>query len=493
MGSLATDTNDDYNYDVFGNMIKDENKAINSIKYNHLNLPTEIQFTYNRKINYTYDATGIKLKKVVFDGTYTTTTNYLDGYQYENKPVDLGGFGESRLQFFPTSEGYVKPIYSPVLSIKNAKYQYVYNHTDHLGNVRVSYSKVNGEIKVLEENNYYPFGLKHANYNQTRNKLTRKISNDQKRITPTNVNGYKYKYNGKELQDEFNLNMYDLGARGHDPARVQFGGIDPRAEEYYSQSPYVFASNNPIFYVDVNGMSPEDYYFVNKDGSMNIIKTDDKIDYFYVENRQGNGYTFTAALEKNSAGLVKFPSSDGLWDSNYSRYGQIDSGGNSTNPSEVVGEGDHYLKPQTAASLFGLANELDEHNISPSFGDMSSSNGSDPWQSASFHHAGHGHNGKRTGLDVDFRYISKAGKSFKSTNAFNSNDFSQKNNQLVYDLAKKYGFTKNYQGLSGSLSGSRKISNHNNHGHLGYTGRVKTITWNNAILQSNSLPFSPTN
>ncbi len=83
-----------------------------------MNLPTEIQFTQNRSINYTYDAAGVKLKKEVNDGTYTTTTDYLNGYQYENKHVDLGGFGENRLLFSPTVEGYVKPVYSPILSVK---------------------------------------------------------------------------------------------------------------------------------------------------------------------------------------------------------------------------------------------------------------------------------------------------------------------------------------------------------------------------------------
>ncbi|HEX8577837.1 MAG TPA: RHS repeat-associated core domain-containing protein, partial [Flavobacterium sp.] len=50
--------------------------------------------------------------------------------------------------------------------------------------------------------NYYPFGLKHNGYNFV-------------------VNGYnlnKYKYNGKELQDELGLNLYDYGARNYDPA-----------------------------------------------------------------------------------------------------------------------------------------------------------------------------------------------------------------------------------------------------------------------------------
>src|SRR5690554_7857444 len=34
----------DYEYDTFGNMTTDKNKGITGIKYNHLNLPTEITF-----------------------------------------------------------------------------------------------------------------------------------------------------------------------------------------------------------------------------------------------------------------------------------------------------------------------------------------------------------------------------------------------------------------------------------------------------------------
>lgn len=39
----GTNTGDDYDYDVNGNLIFDANKRITSIEYNHLNLPTEIQ------------------------------------------------------------------------------------------------------------------------------------------------------------------------------------------------------------------------------------------------------------------------------------------------------------------------------------------------------------------------------------------------------------------------------------------------------------------
>lgn len=51
----------------------------------------------------------------------------------------------------------------------------------------------------------------------------------------------------------FGVNWYDYGARFYDPALPGFGQIDPRAEEYYSWSPYTYCGNNPIRRVDING------------------------------------------------------------------------------------------------------------------------------------------------------------------------------------------------------------------------------------------------
>lgn len=217
-------TGDDYAYDLNGNLTKDLNKGITNISYNHLNLPTEVLWSSTKKINYTYDATGVKLKKVVTNGSTVTTTDYLGGFQYQNNV----------LQFFPTTEGYV--------NVTNGNtFNYVYNYTDHLGNVRLSYQKAtDGTLQVLEENNYYPFGLKHTGYNQN----TASIKS---------VREYNYKYNGKELQDEFNINLYDYGARNYDPAIGRWFNIDPLAEKYASLTPYNYVNNNPNVFVDYDG------------------------------------------------------------------------------------------------------------------------------------------------------------------------------------------------------------------------------------------------
>ena len=128
-GTLASDPSDDYLYDNNGNMTKDENKNITSIVYNHLNLPIKIIFGTGSNIAYTYDATGVKLKKVVSTSTTISTTEYIDGFQYNN----------SILQFFSTAEGYVNHTYDSREG--TSYYNYVYNYTDHLGNIRMSYTK----------------------------------------------------------------------------------------------------------------------------------------------------------------------------------------------------------------------------------------------------------------------------------------------------------------------------------------------------------------
>ena len=243
----GTNLDDDYIYDANGNMVQDLNKtvkittttaALTKIVYNHLNLPTEIFYTTTKKINYIYNALGQKLQKIVTYGTATNleTTDYVSGYQYL-KSVPLLQTVPT-LQFFPTAEGYV--------NFDAGVYKYVYNYLDHLGNVRVSYTANTAGLAIMmEENHYYPYGLKHTNYNTTVMKFRGGT------VVASQENGYKYKFNGCELQKELDLNLYDMDMRDYDPATARWTGIDPVT--HFSESTYCFAANNPVFYNDPSG------------------------------------------------------------------------------------------------------------------------------------------------------------------------------------------------------------------------------------------------
>ena len=169
------------------------------------------------------------------------------------------------LNFFPHAEGYVSAITACVQCPQNAEYyfNYVFNYTDHLGNIRVSYAvdPQTQVIKILEENHYYPFGLKHTNYNAGSDifaleevALLPKIQSVPAGFT----RHYKYKYNGKELQDELGLNMYALDWRQYDPAIGRFATLDPETDEpeQLDKSPYAFAWNNPVLNNDPDGRNP---------------------------------------------------------------------------------------------------------------------------------------------------------------------------------------------------------------------------------------------
>ena len=246
-GSTANDARNDYKYDGNGNLIQDLNKGITKISYNFLNLPTEVLWGNGDKISYAYDASGVKLAKYVQKNLVSNAeaTYYMNGFQYSQ---EAGKGNQSVLQFFPTAEGYVNVT-------DGTTFNYVYNYTDHLGNVRLSYQKEsNGSLKVLEENNYYPFGLKHTGYNNT---------------NVANAN-YKYKYNGKELQDELNLNLYDYGARNYDPAIGRWFNIDPLAEKFINSTPYNYVLNNPVNMIDPDGMEAQDIWGRNRYNEMGM-------------------------------------------------------------------------------------------------------------------------------------------------------------------------------------------------------------------------------
>ncbi|MBV7270641.1 RHS repeat domain-containing protein [Winogradskyella luteola] len=112
----------------------------------------------------------------------------------------------------------------------------------------------------------YPFGLKHKGYND---------------VVSANVNSVasRFMFGGKEFNDELGLDWYDVSARNYDPALGRWMNLDPLAEQMRRHSPYNYAFDNPIYFMDPDGMAPVgcpdgncDDYAVNED---TVVNTND--------------------------------------------------------------------------------------------------------------------------------------------------------------------------------------------------------------------------
>jgi RHS repeat-associated protein len=198
------DANGNNNFARYGNI---------NYHYNFLNLLSEVSDAATRvaQVRYRYRADGGKLQ--VRDGSGTS------GYDY------LG-----RLTLAKTP-GTITPEATFAEGVIHAG-EVLFFEKDHLGSVR---AVVNRNDRVLERNDYWPFGMRHENSR-----------------LPVSAAG-RFKFNGKESQVSFSASRLDYGARMYQTDHPRWYSIDPLAEKYPWLSPYAFANNNPIRYVDWDG------------------------------------------------------------------------------------------------------------------------------------------------------------------------------------------------------------------------------------------------
>lgn len=227
-----------YSYDGNGNATNDRTGM--ALSYNHLNLPKTASGG-NRTVSYSYDANGWKLSRLSDVNGIKTQRDYIGGIEYGRI-----GTAVPAIERIATEDGF--------LLNSSGTYSYYYYLTDHLGNVRVVLKKDGTATApvstIMQRQDYYPFGKTKS--------LATSMDN-------------KYLYNGKEMQSDLNLGTHafgdsyvlegqlDYGARFYDAEIGRWHAIDPLGENYSAVSPYVYAVNNPIYFVDPDGMDINEY------------------------------------------------------------------------------------------------------------------------------------------------------------------------------------------------------------------------------------------
>jgi RHS repeat-associated protein len=351
-GNYTIDIDDqaslNYEYDEIGNLKKDVQEEIANIEWNVYGKIMKVTRTGNNHnkpdLEFAYDPMGNRIMKILkprtggvlsnqVDWTYTYYVrdaqgnvmavyertydpeggnNYSEQYDLKEKHI----YGSSRLgmctetvtimeatftstgftnNVFNTPTNYVavNPPMGSGTDFLRTLGQKEYELGNHLGNILVTLSdrklSIDGNTDdvtdhyladVLSQNDYYAFGMQMPE----RSNL---------------AGGFRYGFNGKEKDDEVkgSGNSYDFGARIYDSRLGRWLSVDPLTKDFPDESPYTFATNNPLYYVDPDGKKSYTYLtIIDKDGKetkMTIVNENETKDFQRYNYFWDDGSTYT--------------------------------------------------------------------------------------------------------------------------------------------------------------------------------------------------------
>ena len=307
---------DNYLYDEIGRLIGDAQEQIESIVWKVDNKVDKVIFTAasgEPNLQFLYGADGMRIGKIVGEGDLAVTTWYscdpsgnvrATYTEKTNSPKNAGDPWSETLELkelhlyaanrvgilnvdkvvstrtFNRDGNGNEVVGSSALNhysggglIESAGVNnrmpglYTYECTNHLGNVLSTVSGLkfgidtDGDVKraeyytadVLSYSDYYPFGMQMVGRNH-------------------NGGAYRYAFNGMEQDQEWSGdgNSYTTEFRMYDPRLGRWRSLDPLMNKFPDVSPYNAFANNPVFFVDPNGLAP-----VNGEGGVETVRNSD--------------------------------------------------------------------------------------------------------------------------------------------------------------------------------------------------------------------------
>lgn len=286
------ETDNNFQYDELGNLIKDKAERIAEIKWNAYGKIASITRETTGMIHdksdlvFEYNSAGLRVKKTVkprdAGGNLKPQTDWIiTHYIYDAKGNVMATYKQLNTAFiwednaiYGASRLGQKSWQLNLTTLPGTTTLLHYTYTsgnkhfelsNHLGNVlavitdRKIAKDINADLRLdyfevdyLSFTDYYPFGM------QMKERLW-------------SSGGYRYGFNGKEKDDEVSGegNNMDFGARIYESRLGRWMSLDLKSKAF--QSNYIFAKDCPITFIDPDGK--DDYFFDKKDNTWSVVRT----------------------------------------------------------------------------------------------------------------------------------------------------------------------------------------------------------------------------